>query len=472
MDVASYYARPPVRQRLEEYLDPLGRGEGSTAVSVSGVYAGCDPMPQWEGAPALPPEALDWLLARGADVARSMLDRRVFLVHIDLDYQNSSHPDEPFLHPRETFARLEPAYAAVDAVLARFDLPVLRLMTGRGYHFTGAVPLEAPVVDDLAGLSAEDPAWYVTRGQRVYDPRADYSSHVARAYAGLGLVLEHAAHLVARTVPRTALLPLVINGTVVGEVSDRGRECASLDVSFAGDPIDVRSLRCAFSAYQLHRLRPDIFGAEAAARPPLAAVPRAPDAPLDAVLESRSLEAAAALAIDAGARLPMATGGLTRLVDDYRASPLRAFHRSFYTVAPHPPARWADTYDRVDLDAWPQCVAASLRTPNDLLLQPAHLQHVTRAFLDAGWTPRHVAGLVWSRYARDCGWGDRWRRRMDPRTRADYDVRVFAGLIDQGLDRGLDFNCVSAREKGLCPGGACGWDLRAVGRHLRGGYRP
>jgi hypothetical protein len=66
---------------------------------------------------------------------------------------------------------------------------------------------------------------------------------------------------------------------------------------------------------------------------------------------------------------------------------------------------------------------------------------------------------VWSRYARDFQWGDRWAR-LDPQRRAEFDVRVFAGALLAGLDRAIDFNCVSSQEKGLCPRSGCTHDLR------------
>jgi hypothetical protein len=48
------------------------------------------------------------------------------------------------------------------------------------------------------------------------------------------------------------------------------------------------------------------------------------------------------------------------------------------------------------------------------------------------------------------------------RTRAEFDVRVFAGLVATGLDRMVDFNCVSAREKNICPDVGCPHDRRVL----------
>ena len=86
------------------------------------------------------------------------------------------------------------------------------------------------------------------------------------------MVLEYIAHAILKETAGHTLIPVVLNGTTVGS-GLVGRECISIDFSHGGDPLDERVIRMAFSTYQWHRARPDIFGAEAAARPPLATVP-------------------------------------------------------------------------------------------------------------------------------------------------------------------------------------------------------
>jgi hypothetical protein len=239
----------------------------------------------------------------------------------------------------------------------------------------------------------------------------------------------------------------------------------SIDLSFAGDPLDIRHMRVAFGGYQLHRFRPDIYGPDVSALDPLVTVPRG-NLPFDDLLcRYRGPEGAAVLAAASPARMPDAAGGLTALTDAYERSSLARFHGAFYATRPHGPEAWPDTYDRFELMALPPCVAAPLLEPNDRLLKPEYLQHVTRFLLSEGWAPRHVAGLIWSRYAKDFGWGDRWNY-LSPLARADFDVRVFAGLVMTGLDRGVDFNCRSAQEKQLCPTAACSRDLRVMRRRL------
>jgi len=173
----------------------------------------------------------------------------------------------------------------------------------------------------------------------------------------------------------------------------------------------------------------------------------------------RSPDGAARLAEFGDVRIPSVADGVAALVADYEHSSLRQFHEAFYAIEPGPPAAWPHAYDRLDLPGLPPCIAASLTAPNDLLLRPEHIQHVTRYLMSEGWAPRHVAGLVWSRYEKNFRWGHRWRC-LSPRARAEFDIRVFAGMVATGLDRGVDFNCRSAQEKRLCPMTGCPRDLR------------
>ncbi len=168
----------------------------------------------------------------------------------------------------------------------------------------------------------------------------------------------------------------------------------------------------------------------------------------------RDLAGGASAARAGSALLANVAAGVGALVAAYATSPLAGFHREFDADRRKPAPQPA-----LDRSALPPCVAAPLARPNDLLLKPEHVQHLVRALLSRGWSAAGVAALVQAAYEGDHGWGDRWRR-SDARTRADFDVRVFAGLVRTGADTLVDFNCVSAQEKGLCPGTDCRYDLR------------
>jgi hypothetical protein len=397
LTAADYYRRAAVRDRIRQYcggggLRPL------TCQRLTALRAD-RPMPAWETASTYPADALDDLLTAGADISRSLWDTQHLLFHLDVDYHNVDDPSEPFTHPVEVFFKLEPVYRAPRRVLTRFGIAPLALLTGRGYHFTGRIPLNDVLIDRLAALAPGTPTWHATLPERQpwAAPHALNARH-ARAYAGIGLIVEHLAHLILRQVSHRASIPVVFNGTDV-EVGQYGRECASLDFSYAGDPLDTRYIRVAFSTYQLHEFRSDIFGSRASALPPMVAVPRANGSFARLVTEARVPAIAARLAARTDTRLPIVTDGVAALLTDYLASPLAAFHDQFHAIEPNPPETWADTYDRVDTRDVAPCVTWPLQEPNDFLLQPAHLQHLTRGLMGAGWHPRHIAGLVHSRYA-------------------------------------------------------------------------
>ena len=143
---------------------------------------------------------------------------------------------------------------------------------------------------------------------------------------------------------------------------------------------------------------------------------------------------------------------------EYLKSSLYEFHHYFDSAEHDPPESWPNTYDRLDLATLPPCIAEVLAWPNPRLLQPTHIQAVTRALLSVGWHPRHIAGLIRSKYERNHGWREDWSK-YDAAMRADYYVRLFAGQIATGLDGGIDANCVSHAEKGCCVRPLCGFDL-------------
>jgi hypothetical protein len=138
-----------------------------------------------------------------------------------------------------------------------------------------------------------------------------------------------------------------------------------------------------------------------------------------------------------------------KLVEDYEASNLHRFHERFYSEEHEPPERWPETYDRLPLDALPPCPRYILEHPNDLLMKPAGMVMVIRTLLALGWHPRHIAGLIRSKFERDFGWGAEWYT-YDAGMRADFYTRLFSGLFAVGVDDLVDFNCISTREKGYC----------------------
>ncbi|HKW01761.1 MAG TPA: hypothetical protein VJN96_18170 [Vicinamibacterales bacterium] len=450
--VVAYYQDPRIRARLNEYLTDE-RGEVS-AVYVAGFDSSAQPYPTWSDASIVAAAQLEALTLRGYDVARSLWDRTALIFLLDLDYQNLDYPGEPFTHATDTFFKLEKAYQSCCRVFNELGLTPLVTATGRGYHFVGRIPLDQPVADRLAGLTAT-PSWYDGHVRRCRSAgTAPMSTWHARAAAGLGLVLEYVAQLILKDAEQASLVPVVLNGTPVGS-GFIGRECVSVDISHAGDPLDARHVRMAFSTYQFHLARPDIFGPAVANGPVVVAMPREPLS-LEAFLRAgRSLTDGLEASATARSVLPDISRGVDALLERYVRSPLGSFHATFTRECG---AMLDEPWPEIP-DGLPPCIRRPLDQPNDLLLKPEYLQDLVRGLMARDWSAAAIARLVEREYARDHHWSDRWRR-LDARTRAEFDVRVFAGLLVTGADRLIDFNCTSSQEKGVCPRCGCPHDLR------------
>ena len=277
-------------------------------------------------------------------------------------------------------------------------------MTGRGYQFTGRIPLDHPLTARLAGLVPAVPSWFETLdARRPPGVGAPMTPAQARASAGLGLVVEHLSAAVMAEAQPESRIPVVFNGTVVGS-GYLGRECTSIDFSYAGDPLDTRAHARALQhlsmasrparicsarrpAWRFHRWPPSRAGRESLLAM-LAARPRPrPGGP--------------ARRADPGRRcrtLPRGSDGswTTTTRVGWRPFTGSTWLRASIRIAARP---------ALDLDAVPPCLAAPLRYPNDLLLKPAHLQHLVRGLIARGWHAADIAKLVRRHYEADARLG-------------------------------------------------------------------
>jgi len=147
------------------------------------------------------------------------------------------------------------------------------------------------------------------------------------------------------------------------------------------------------------------------------------------------------------------------LINSYKHSQLIKFHKYYDQEYSHPPEEWPRSYDHFKIDALPACAAHALLYPNDNLLKPTNIQLLTRVLTKMNWHPKHIAGLIRSRYERNYNWGDFWNK-YDACTRAQFYVRLFAGLIADHIDNEQDLNCISHQEKGYCVRPWCGFNLK------------
>jgi len=447
----SFYTDPAVRHRLVEFLggDSL---EAATALYVSHLD-GC----HFQRSELRPPGDLQWFLDQELDIARSLADRESLLLHLDVEYVNFDAPAEAYLDPWRTFDLQEPVVRVIEGLLVEWGIQPLHLITGQGHHFVWRIGIQSAVAQRLAALAPAPELAGACMDRIGTGVTAGVTRQLQSAFSATALVAEYLAQRIKREAAPAALLPVEITAVHVGPCTTQQREMISIDISEYGDPLHTRLVRMPFTNY----LKPWITGL---ARdlgiegeiPWFRAIPLHEMDVRQAIKVRQDDDDVKELARRTNVRIPLQEEGTARLLNEYLASPLRTFHQHFYAAQHDPRDRWAETYDRTPLDSLTPCVRSLLEWPNDRLLKPAGMQMLTRALLAVGWHPRHIAGLIRSKFENPAhGWGACWQD-YEPGTRADFYTRLFAGQLATGLDRLVDFNCTSTQEKGFCPGPAPG----------------
>jgi hypothetical protein len=277
---------------------------------------------------------------------------------------------------------------------------------------------------------------------------------MARAFAGLGKVMEYLA-LRIKLQSGPGPLPVLISAVLVPP-QQRGREMISLDITEYGDPLNTRTIRIPFSVYlkpwRSAHIHEQTFNNDY----PLIFL-----IPTDGMDYRRTMEvmrdpaAVIALARRTCMIIPEQAEGTGRLLEDYRRSELHGFHEWFYSSEHDEPEDWHRTYDLTPLGELPACLSYCLEHPNDLLLKPAVIRQLTLVLMARGWHPRHIAGLIRSKFERNYGWGAQWYI-YNAAMRADFYVRAFAGSILTGADRLKNLACVLKKDQPDCPCCSCG----------------
>ena len=283
-----YFGDPHVRARIAEFCGAT-EGRPPTAAYLT----------------ALGPAAPN---GEPPDLARSLWDLEHLVFFLQLDFVNADHPDDPFVHPADVLLKLEPAYRACRAVFDEFEIDLLSIATGRGYHFVGSdsARCDRHRSARLAGRRDAGLARRPTRlDGRAASPPTITARH-ARAATGLGLLIEHAAHLIlARS--WTSAIP-IRHQWHEGRHRPAGRECVSIDFAHVGEPLDMVRVRTAFSPYRRHQYRPDLFGSKVSAIPPLVALPRNERPLVTLLTDGRGLEVGRQAARTARTAVPDVTG--------------------------------------------------------------------------------------------------------------------------------------------------------------------
>lgn len=411
---------------------------------------------------------LGWALDNALDVHRSVWDRENVLGILDVEYFSKNFQAEAYLNPERIFSLLEPVYRAITEVLEQYAISPMIITTGQGYNFDMLVTKKSTVFRDLTALGHIE----ATLQQDYLQPTAQSGRPVpeadARAFDTMGKLMEFLCHKTFIHLSRSSLpIPLVIGDIVSG---NERREGVSLDLSLYSHPVHTRSIRCPFSLYSKHKLKGYMPVNTAAGNlSTLICVPRrTPEAELSLadILDMRlSEKRAMRQAGRVSTSIPEQHQGFGNLIADYKSSSLYDFHREFEAVVQDDTQAWAGGYDRFDMDSIAPCIAQVFRCPNPLLLQPTNLRLIVGTFMALGWHPKHIAGIIYSKYMRDFGWEVNFRRYNANRW-ANVWVRIYAGMILCNIDGLLDFNCTSQQEKGeawmgmrYCPAPGCGFNL-------------
>ncbi len=437
-----FYSDPAVRQRLVEYLGGESLGS-ATAVFVT-HSDGC----LFQRSELHPPADLQSLLDRELDIARSLADRDSLLFHLDIEYVNFDDPAAAYLNPHRAFALQEPVVRVIEELLLKWGIRPLHLITGQGHHFVWRIGSGSDLAQRIAALAPAPDLAAACHGRAGEGPASSIGAEMQRSFTAIALLMEYFAHRIKWLAAPLSELPVEITAVHVGPGESMRREIVSIDISEYGDPLHTRMVRMPYTNY----IKPWITGLFGGKSPPrFRAIPLFEMDVAQAIDCSRNEDAVKDLARRAGATIPLQEKGTARLLSEYLASDLRRFHEDFYSLSHLPENLWGENYIPMP-PGLPACGRELLEYPNDRLLKPAGIQLITRLMLAQGWHPRHIAGLIRSRFANPSyGWGVNWNE-YEPGTRADFYTRLFAGLWKCGIDELVDFNCVSTIEKGFCPG--------------------
>jgi hypothetical protein len=446
-----YYGDTNVRARILEFIGAATGGESSCEFLTGSDDSSSPPFKSYS------PESLNLLLDCGFEICRSLWDRDALIADFDIEYVNFDDPAEAFLKPERVFAIQQPVVETIERLLREYGIDAFHVLSGRGHHFIWRIEQNSAEFKKLAELGAGPPSLWTAESERHPPNGHPVRNSLARAFAGLGLVMEFLAHRVKQIAAPLTKIPVELTAVEVGP-SKHGREMISIDISEYGDPLYSRTVRVPFSVYlkpwqQSWAFAPDVL----TELQPIFVIPLQELSWREGISIMRNHQLTADLAAHTTTKIPDSTRGTGKVLGDYQGSKLAKFHAFFYSQEQHPAELWPETYDRTPLQILPACARVALEQPNDLLLRPAFIRQLVRIMLALGWHPRHIAGLICSKYRRDYNWTQFFN--VDPATRADFYTRVFSGLFAVGRDDLVDFNCVSAQEEGMCTFSSCGFNL-------------
>ncbi|MEW5693342.1 MAG: hypothetical protein AB1765_08600 [Candidatus Hydrogenedentota bacterium] len=462
LNQVEYYWDKNVRRCIGEYCG----GDFTNPKSFTAEYlVGYGEAMVWEGKEegwvSTPKDGFHWILDKGLDIFRSVWDRRNTLSVIDVEYFNVDFGGEIYFKQKTTFRKLENFYRCIMDVYKQYGLNVIVLVTGQGYHFVTKVTRDSEAEKMLTEIGYVIPSLagkyeHPNPGSRRARPVV--LNH-GKCFDGMGKVMEYLSQKLIREAHRWNVdLPIVTTDVAVGS-GRTGREAVSIDLSMYADPIFMRDIRCAFSSHQKHKVQRYKVGDRIADRVPVQITLPRGGLSLDDLFElRRHFRNSANYAANCNCMIPASDQAFVKLIEEYKKSELYKFHQDFDKTQDDPWFDWHKTYNRFNLHDIPPCTRYALQFPNPHLMKPTNLQNLARCLLSIGWHPKHIAGLVRSKYEQDYGWGKSWDK-YDAASRAFYYIRMFCGQVTTGLDQGIDHNCISQKQKGYCLQPFCGYDL-------------
>ncbi len=437
-EIVSFYRSASIRDRMAEFLG----GPDPRISTVAYITASDGAMDSAEPASV---DRFPEYLACGSEIDRSLWDRDSLIADIDLEYHNFDNPAAAWEDPERAFRLQQPVLDATLRILADAGVDPLVLVSGRGFHLVWGIPRDSRAFRRLVclgrvpeGLAARYACARSPSGLKL-DPR------LGRAFAGFGQLMEFLFQRVFESSRMVCEVPLQPAAIEVGPGA-HGREIVSFDLSEYGDSLHTRHIRLPFSLYLKPRRFEWKLGAPGVDRlMPIFEIPLDGMTPQQAIKSARDPKEVSALARRTCMRIPDARASMENLLDEYEGSELAAFHKRFNQELPDklgfpiPPVRAPDV----------PCLKWTFDHPNDWLLRPGALQHVTRVLSAFDWSAPSITQLVSACYMSDYDWGETWAR-LEPTSRALFYVRLFAGMIATGTDELIDMNCVSHQEKGYC----------------------
>lgn len=448
--VPSCYGSRAIRKRIAEFLGGTNAADSPTAYITASDGTFSDTRPSST-------QNLRDFLAAGLEIDRSLWDRDSLIADIDLEYHNFDNPAAAWQDPERAFGLQQPVLEATLRILGEAGIAPLTLMSGRGFHLVWSVGRDSLPFRSLAALGSLTPG-LDARYARAKSP-AGYKldPQLGRAFAGLGRLMEFVFQRVLNESQPSCEIPVHPAAIEIGP-GIHGREIVSFDLSEYGDPLDNRRIRVPFSIYLKPRQFRWMLGQEQMSRlMPIFEIPLAGMHPREAAAVARDPDAVLALAERVNTRIPDASTGMGKLLDQYRNSKLASFHEEF-----------EEGVRRIDFSVDPAleppavpCLTWPLEHANDWLLRPGVIQHAVRVLMALNWHPLSIVQLISASFRRDCDWGDTWTR-IEPWSRAIFYTRLFAGMIATGADPLVDMNCVSHKEKGYCMVPDCSSNLASI----------